>query len=75
MPGSVKVYEKVLITDLGLKKLTFIDWFTFILKSKTVFNLELLKFIVAHYQGLTVNQLDKLRAKMREHGIIFKIIG
>ena len=29
--------------------------------------------IVAHYQGLTVNQLDKLRAKMREHGIIFKI--
>ena len=29
--------------------------------------------IVAHYQGLTVNQLDNLRAKMREHGIIFKI--
>ena len=29
--------------------------------------------IVAHYQGLTVNQLDQLRAKMREHGIIFKI--
>ena len=29
--------------------------------------------IVAHYQGLTVNQLDELRAKMREHGIIFKI--
>ena len=29
--------------------------------------------IVAHYQGLTVSQLDKLRAKMREHGIIFKI--
>jgi len=29
--------------------------------------------IVTHYQGLTVNQLDKLRAKMREHGIIFKI--
>ncbi len=29
--------------------------------------------IVAHYQGLTVNQLDDLRAKMREHGIIFKI--
>ena len=29
--------------------------------------------IVAHYQGLTVNQLDQLRAQMREHGIIFKI--
>ena len=29
--------------------------------------------IVTHYQGLTVNQLDDLRAKMREQGIIFKI--
>jgi large subunit ribosomal protein L10 len=29
--------------------------------------------IVTHYQGLTVNQLDELRAKMREHGIIFKV--
>ena len=29
--------------------------------------------IVAHYQGLTVKQLDELRKKMREHGIIFKI--
>ena len=29
--------------------------------------------IVTHYQGLTVNQLDELRAKMREHGIIFRI--
>ena len=29
--------------------------------------------IVTHYQGLTVTQLDELRAKMREHGIIFKI--
>jgi len=29
--------------------------------------------IVAHYQGLTVKQLDELRAKMREQGIIFKI--
>ena len=29
--------------------------------------------IVTHYQGLTVKQLDDLRAKMREHGIIFKI--
>ena len=29
--------------------------------------------IVTHYKGLTVNQLDQLRAKMREHGIKFKI--
>ena len=29
--------------------------------------------IVAHYQGLTVKQLDELRSKMREHGMIFKI--
>ena len=29
--------------------------------------------IVAHYQGLTVKQLDELREKMREHGIQFKI--
>ena len=29
--------------------------------------------MVTHYQGLTMNQLDELRAQMREHGIIFKI--
>ena len=29
--------------------------------------------IVTHYKGLTVSQLDELRAKMREHGIIFKV--
>ena len=29
--------------------------------------------IVAHYQGLTVSQLDELRSEMREHGIQFKI--
>ena len=29
--------------------------------------------IVAHYQGLTVKQLDELRKKMRENGIQFKI--
>tara|TARA_A100001011_G_scaffold115218_1_gene121793 strand:- start:85 stop:594 length:510 start_codon:yes stop_codon:yes gene_type:complete len=29
--------------------------------------------LVAHYQGLTVKQLDELRSKMREHGIIFKV--
>ena len=29
--------------------------------------------MVTHYQGLTMVQLDELRTKMREHGIIFKI--
>ena len=29
--------------------------------------------IVTHYQGLTVSQLDDLRKKMREHGVVFKI--
>ena len=29
--------------------------------------------IVAHYQGLTVKQLDDLRKQMRKHGIIFKV--
>ena len=29
--------------------------------------------IVTHYQGLTMSQLDELRSKMRDHGIVFKI--
>ena len=29
--------------------------------------------MVTHYQGLTMPQLDELRSKMRENGIIFKI--
>ena len=29
--------------------------------------------LVTHYQGLTVKQIDKLRAEMRKHGILFKI--
>ena len=29
--------------------------------------------LVTHYQGLTVKQLDELRAEMRKHGILFKI--
>ena len=29
--------------------------------------------LVAHYQGLTVKQLDELRTEMRKHGIQFKI--
>ena len=29
--------------------------------------------MVTHYQGLSMIQLDDLRAQMREHGIVFKI--
>jgi large subunit ribosomal protein L10 len=29
--------------------------------------------LVTHYHGLTMSQLDELRAQMREHGIKFKI--
>jgi large subunit ribosomal protein L10 len=29
--------------------------------------------LVTHYQGLTMSQLDTLRAEMRQHGIKFKI--
>ena len=29
--------------------------------------------LVTHYQGLTVKEIDKLRAEMRKHGIFFKI--
>ena len=29
--------------------------------------------LVTHYQGLTMSQLDELRAEMREHGIKFQI--
>ena len=29
--------------------------------------------MITHYQGLTMPQLDQLRAKMRDHGIVFKI--
>ena len=48
------------------KKKTYIEEMkNFFKKTSSVF--------VTHYQGLTVNQLDELRAKMREHGIIFKI--
>ena len=29
--------------------------------------------LVTHYQGLTVKEIDNLRAEMRKHGILFKI--
>ena len=29
--------------------------------------------LITHYQGLTVKQIDEIRAEMRKHGIFFKI--
>ena len=39
---------------------------------KVVFN-KTSSVFVTHYQGLTVKQIDQLRAEMRKHGILFKI--
>ena len=48
------------------KKKTYIEEMkNFFKKTSSVF--------VTHYQGLTVNQIDKLREEMRKHGILFKI--
>jgi len=45
---------------------------TYIEEMKSFFN-ETSSMLVTHYQGLTVNQIDKLRTEMRNHGILFKI--
>ena len=45
----------------------------YIKEMKKFFNNANDSILVTHYQGLTVNQLDKLRAEMRKHGIMFKI--
>ena len=29
--------------------------------------------MIAHYEGLNVNQLDKIRDEMRKNGIFFKV--
>ena len=48
------------------KKKTYIEEMkAFFTKTSSVF--------VTHYQGLTVKQIDELRAEMRKHGILFKI--
>ena len=48
------------------KKKTYIqEMKSFFKKTSSVF--------VTHYQGLTVQQIDKLREEMRKHGILFKI--
>ena len=44
----------------------------YIEEMKSFFNKASSAFIT-HYQGLTVKQIDALRAEMRKHGIIFKI--
>ena len=51
--------------DKGKKK-TYIDEMKeYFKKTSSVY--------VTHYQGLTVKQIDALRAEMRKHGILFKI--
>ena len=48
------------------KKQTYIkEMKSFFEKTSSIF--------VTHYQGLTVKDIDKLKAEMRKHGIIFKI--
>ena len=48
------------------KKKTYVEEMkSFFKKTSSVF--------VTHYQGLTVKQIDELRAEMRKHGILFKI--
>ena len=29
--------------------------------------------LVAHYQGLSVKQIDELKTELRKHGILFKV--
>ena len=45
---------------------------TYIEEMKSIFK-KTSSVFVTHYQGLTVNQIDKLREEMRKHGILFKI--
>ena len=45
---------------------------TYIEEMKNFFN-NTNSVFVTHYQGLTVKQIDNLRAKMKKHGILFKI--
>jgi large subunit ribosomal protein L10 len=48
------------------KKKTYIEEMkNFFSKTSSIF--------ITHYQGLTVKQIDELRAEMRKHGILFKI--
>tara|TARA_B100001123_G_scaffold243131_1_gene271833 strand:+ start:554 stop:1063 length:510 start_codon:yes stop_codon:yes gene_type:complete len=45
---------------------------TYIEEMKNIFN-KTSSVFVTHYQGLTVKQIDSLRAEMRKNGILFKI--
>jgi len=47
------------------KKMYIEEMRSFFSKTSSVF--------VTHYQGLTVKEIDELRAEMRKHGILFKI--
>ena len=45
---------------------------SYIKEMKDLFN-KTNSILVTHYQGLTVKQIDELRAEMRKHGILFRI--
>ena len=45
---------------------------TYIEEMKNFFN-KTSSVFVTHYQGLTVKQIDELKAEMRKHGILFKV--
>ena len=47
------------------KKIYIEEMKSFFSKTSSIF--------VTHYQGLTVKQIDELKAEMRKHGILFKI--
>ncbi len=47
------------------KKIYIEEMKNFFSKNKSVF--------VTHYQGLTVKQIDELKAEMRKHAVLFKI--
>ena len=49
------------------KKIYIEEMKSFFSKTSSIF--------VTHYQGLTVKQIDELKAEMRKHGILFKIIS
>ena len=65
VPYKIKLGKYLVMMNKEQKKQYISDMTNQFEKSEAV--------IVTHYQGLTMSQLDDLRAKMREHGIKFKI--
>ena len=63
--GFVAAYESAITDGKKVTAITATTITTDIDKSGAI--------IVTHYQGLNMPQLDELRKKMRQHGILFKI--